>query len=227
MAPDRASIGVPVGHTPYSWHHSVESSTPPGHTVFSWGEPTSVSASAPCEAETDEAGRRLAALLQELEDCDVRLSALEAKDNESPANTADATAAPAFFPPETQWLRFGNCSATVAPGSKLDSAIVAANNAKATQATAAAKEASLRPSPPSQPTTDPEPKSVQPEKASPPQPEPEPEPQPEIPEKTAPQPTPEPAPEPTPEPKQNDLVWVDDGAFVGCMECQGEFWLFH
>ena len=225
MAPERVS--VPVGHTPYSWHHSGESPTPPGHTVFSWGEPTSVSSEPPA-TEPDEAGRRLAALLQELADCDARLSALEAKDNATTAKKADSAAPPAFFPPETQWLRFGNCSATVAPGSQLDSAMDAANNAKAPLRSNA--------SPQSAPA-EPELKSMQPEKAAPPEPQPEPEPQTEPEEKSTPQPhsepqpalpeqaAPQPTPEPAPEPK-SDLVWVEDGAFVGCMECNAEFWFF-
>ena len=212
-----APASVPAGHTPYSWHDAGGSSVPPGHTVFSWGSPTSLAAE---QSETEES-RRLQALLDELADCDARLTALEAKATDSSADNAQvAPAAPAFFPPENQWLRFGNCSATVAPGSQLDLAGKHASNAKASRAAATAKEAAPNPQPEPQPKpAEPKPPLAQPEQPASPQPKPPPA-QPEQP--ASPQPEPEPQPELQPEPK----AWVDDGAFVGCMECQLEFWFF-
>ena len=202
MAPDRA--GVPVGHTPYSWHEAGGSSVPPGHTVFSWGAPTSLAAE---QSETEES-RRLEELLQELADCDVRLTALEAKATDSSADNAHVAPTPAFFPPENQWLRFGNCSATVAPGSQLDLAVKHTTNAKASGASATAKEPAPNPQLEPQPKqVESEPQIAQPEQPASPLPEPEPQPD---------------QPEAQLEPK----VWVDDGAFVGCMECQLEFWFF-
>jgi hypothetical protein len=194
---------TPIGHTAYSWAGDTDkpSSVPPGHTPFSWhvGPAGDTSEAAPAAESEDP---RLTALLKELAVCDARLTALEAKAADSP----DVATTPAFFPQETQWLRFGNCSGTAAAAAPTVTGAHAIAEAASTPASAAEAEPELQP---------------QPE----PQPQPGPGPGPGSGPALVLELKPEPEPELEPEPEAG-LTWVSDEAFVGCMACKLEFWLF-